>query len=205
VCPLTISLLYGNVLVEFGGFDHHSDMKARLRAKMATLDYALGAFVEQLKDDGFWDKVAIVQSSDFARTLTPNSGRGTDHAWGMNTMIMSGDLDGGKILGQYPDDVTPDGKYADGSSRGRYIPTTSNDAIWNGVLQWFGVETDDELDYCLPNRLNTINPFEGTTAFDLYTRDELFKPETASNSNSNENELIIRRRSLRHSSSSTVN
>lgn len=163
--------------VEYGGFDMHDNMKARLRTNMQGFNYALEAFVKQLKQDNLFDNVAIVQNSDFARTLTPNNNAGTDHAWGQHNMIFGGSLNGGKILGQYPSDISPDGIQADGSGRGRFIPTTSNDAVWNGVLEWFGVETDDGLDYCLPNRHNTVNPFEGTTTFDLLERDEIFKAD----------------------------
>ncbi len=41
-----------------------------------------------MKAVGLWKNVTLIQTSDFARTLTPNSGIGTDHAWGGNYMMM---------------------------------------------------------------------------------------------------------------------
>jgi hypothetical protein len=60
--------------------------------------------------------------------------------------------------------------------RYRFIPTTSNDAIWNGILQWYGLTSDADLDYCLPNRQNTINPYLGTDS-PLLTMADLFEVE----------------------------
>ena len=73
---------------------------------------------------------------------------------------------GGKILGEYPDDLTTAGPLNLG--RGRLIPTTSWDAIYNAVAQWAGVTDETDLDKVLPNR----NKFST-----LYTRDDLFTPD----------------------------
>ena len=89
-------------------------------------------------------------------------------------MLLGGAVNGGKILGKYPEDISPNSPLADGSTRGRFIPTTSNDAIWNGILPWLGVPQAD-LDYCLPNRHNTVNPFLGIDSA-LFTEDDLFAP-----------------------------
>jgi uncharacterized protein (DUF1501 family) len=92
----------------------------------------------------------VVTASDFGRTLTSN-GYGTDHAWGGNNFIVGGSVKGGQIHGEYPDDLTADGPQNIG--RGRLIPTTSLDAMWNGVSEWMGVDNDG-LEKVLPNRGN---------------------------------------------------
>ncbi len=46
------------------------------------------AFAGEMKNMGLWSNVTVIQTSDFARTLNPNSGDGTDHAWGGNYMMM---------------------------------------------------------------------------------------------------------------------
>ena len=132
------------------GWDHHDGLKYRLRAKFQMLNQALRWLVDELKHQGAWGDVAIVVASDFGRTMTPNTGGGTDHAWGGNYMIMGGSVNGGTIRGQYPSDITPTSPLNIG--RGRLMPTMSWDAIWNGVSEWMGASTDAELDYCLPNR-----------------------------------------------------
>lgn len=83
--------------------------------------------------------------------------------------MMGGAVEGGRILGKYPDDITENGDLNLG--RGRIIPTTSWDAIYHGVSQWMGAEDDSELDYCLPNRNRSV----GNGFSDLMPKDMLFK------------------------------
>lgn len=108
--------------------------------------------------------------------ITPNNNDGSDHGWSQHNMILGGKVKGGQVVGQYPDDITPSSYLDDSSERGRFIPMVSNDAIWNSVLQWFGVTNSADLDVCLPNRLNTVNPVEGTN-FPLYERSDLFEDD----------------------------
>jgi len=158
---------------ELGSWDHHNEMKDGLRKELRALNHGLRLFVEQAKSDGFWDDVAIVISSDFGRTFTPNSNDGTDHGWGGHYMVMGGDVRGGRILGEYPSDLTPSGPLVD--DRGRFLPTTSWDSIWNGILEWTGLTDDADLDYCLPNRIHTVNPVEGQGEFPLLRASSIFE------------------------------
>jgi uncharacterized protein (DUF1501 family) len=157
-----------------GGFDHHEQMKEELRPKMKALNAQLKNLVQQLKLDGLWDHVTIYITSEFARTITKNSSEGTDHAWGQHNIILGGSVKGRQILGKYPNDISPDSPLDDGSFRGRFLPTISNDAVWNAMLQWFGVAADADLDYCLPNRRNTVNPVEGEPASPLLNLQDMF-------------------------------
>lgn len=124
----------------------------------------------------------VVVTSEFARTITPNPNAGSDHAYGQNIMVMGGNVKGGQILGHYPNDITPDSPLDTGSRRGRFLPTTSNDAIWNSILQWFGVTEEAELDYCLPNRQNTVDPVAaeivGGLQSPLFNLEDMFDTET---------------------------
>ena len=100
-----------------------------------------------MKAQGIQDKVTVVQGSEFGRTITANSNRGSDHAWGGNYFIFGGDVNGGKILGKYPrgfgeSDPTNIG-------RGRILPTTSWESLWYGVAQWFGIIMQNNLDRCV--------------------------------------------------------
>lgn len=56
----------------FRGWDHHDEMKIGLREQLYALNYGLEMFVKQAKSSGFWNEVAVVITSDFGRTLTPN-------------------------------------------------------------------------------------------------------------------------------------
>lgn len=156
----------------FGGFDHHDDLKKSLRPKFRELNGALTRFRDELVAQGLWNDVAIVVTSDFARTLTPNGNQGSDHAWGGNYFMMGGKVDGGKILGRYPSDLSESGDLNIG--RGRFLPTTSWDCIWNGVCEWMGATSTAELDYCLPNRHNVVG---GTNNMftDMFHETDLFQ------------------------------
>lgn len=35
--------------------------------------------------------------------------------------------------------------------RGRLIPTTPWDGVWNSVIRWFGVEGEEDVEKVLPN------------------------------------------------------
>ena len=137
-------------MTEMGGFDTHSKVNETLYEKLPEVNDALTSFVKEMKALGEWDNVILIMASDFGRTLTPNGGDGTDHAWGGNYFMIGGGLKGGRILGEYPSDLTASGPLV--LKRGRVIPTTSWDAIINGVAQWIGVDSDSDLNAVLPNR-----------------------------------------------------
>lgn len=138
--------------VTMSGWDHHNDMKDNLSENFQDLNGALTAFETEMKAQGHWEDVTLVVTSDFGRTLTANSGEGSDHAWGGNYFAMGGAVDGGRMHGDYPSDITLSSPLNIG--RGRLIPTMSWESIFNSVLQWMDVP-DDQLDYCLPNRMET--------------------------------------------------
>ena len=83
---------------------------------------------------------------------------------------MGGAVNGGRIHGEYPSDITDDGPNSIG--RGRLLPTLSWESIYNPIAQWMGVETEKELNYCLPNRIET-----GTK---LFQKEEVFVVEVLS-------------------------
>lgn len=140
-------------------------MKSRLSRGFVDLNKTLKAFVDEMKAQGVWDRVTLVVTSDFARTLTANSNMGSDHAWGGNYFVMGGSVDGGKIHGDYPADITSAGPLNIG--RGRLIPTLSWESIMNSIVDWMGVP-DKDLDYCMPNRKKTgTKLFKATEVFNV--------------------------------------
>lgn len=151
--------------VSQGGYDTHSDMQMNLVDKFTTLNAALEAFVAEMKAQGLWESVTLVQFSEFARTLDPNTGDGSDHAWGANHFHIGGGLAGGKVRGLYPDDFVQSPTNPIALSRGRMVPTYPWDAMWQGTAEWFGIE-GAEMDIVLPMHKN----FPGKTynAAELY-------------------------------------
>jgi hypothetical protein len=106
-----------------------------------------------LENLGLADGVITYTASDFGRTLRTN-GRGSDHAWGGNQMILGGPVDGGKFFGTWPSLAI--GGPQDVGFGGRMLPTTSVDELYYGLLRWFGVTTAD-MPYILPNISNFLN------------------------------------------------
>ena len=91
--------------------------------------------------------MTVVSASEFGRTITSN-GLGTDHGWGGNHFILGGSVNGGKILGTYPDDLTAASLL--NSGRGRIIPTMPWEGVYKAVGEWFGVEPE-HMGTVLPN------------------------------------------------------
>jgi uncharacterized protein (DUF1501 family) len=151
--------------LSMGGWDHHSEMKASLSANFVRLNEALTVFYNEMQAQGKWDGVTVVFTSDFARTLTANSGAGSDHAWGGHYFVMGGAVKGGKIHGTYPSDITVTSPLNIG--RGRIIPTLSWESVLNPLVEWMGVDQESELNYCMPNRIKS--------GAQLFTQSEIFK------------------------------
>lgn len=82
--------------VNDGGYDTHSDVDVSLINNFGRVNEALKAFVDELMALDLWKNMTMVQFSEFARTLDPNTGDGTDHAWGGNHFMMGGSVNGGK-------------------------------------------------------------------------------------------------------------
>ena len=61
----------------------------------------------------------------------------SDHAWGGHYFVTGGGIDGKKIIGKYPDDLSNDSPHF--FEPGISIPSSSWDSVWNGVAQWFGI------------------------------------------------------------------
>jgi uncharacterized protein (DUF1501 family) len=53
-----------------------------LRDRLAEIDKALGAFIDDAKRLGFWSRTVIVVISEFGRTVKENGSKGTDHGRG---------------------------------------------------------------------------------------------------------------------------
>ena len=151
---VTINSTLGQMIhMNFGFWDHHASSRLNLSTWLEDLNAALGMFQEEMKEQGLWDSVTVLITSDFGRTLTPNGREGCDHGWGGNYFVFGGAVNGGQVLGQYPEDLTETSPLNVG--RGRIMPTTSWDAVYNGICEWMGVETEEEMLEILPNLPNT--------------------------------------------------
>jgi uncharacterized protein (DUF1501 family) len=147
--------------VTLGGFDTHSALNATMFKQLKTVDDALTSFADELKAQGLWSSVVVVQASEFARTITSNSD-GTDHAWAGNSFLAGGGLKGAKVLGKYIDTFAETG--AQNLGRGRILPSTSWDHIWCAIAEWLGVD-DAGISRVVPNRARFPDLFSKADLF----------------------------------------
>ncbi len=142
------------IFLSFGGWDHHGELLETQNGMLQQLSPALEAFQNALEELEIEDSVITFTASDFGRTLRSN-GRGTDHAWGGNQLVMGGPVAGGQVTGTYPNLAL--GGPDDVGRGGRVLPTTSVDELFAELLLWFGLSPDD-FAAVLPNLSNFYHP-----------------------------------------------
>ena len=138
--------------ISWGGWDHHADVIDKQADMLPVVGRCMKYFWDLLGEIGMRDEVTTFTASDFGRTLSSN-GRGSDHAWGGNQMVMGGSVTGQTIYGTYPA-LSLDPRDV---GRGRFIPSTSTDEFFAELALWMGVAPAD-LDLVLPNVANFYTP-----------------------------------------------
>jgi len=135
--------------VRFSGWDHHDDVLNEMNLMLPELDAAFAEFNSVMNELGTNNDVTTFSMSDFGRTLTSN-GDGTDHAWGGNTMVMGGSVNGQYRFGEFPSlQLNSPLDVGDGV----LIPQISTDEYFAEIAMWFGVENED-ISTIFPNLSN---------------------------------------------------
>lgn len=143
----SLKLRRQTLFIEYGGWDHHSELLTNHRNMLRVLDEVLYAFQKTLEALGLANDVVTFTCSDFGRTLRSN-GQGTDHAWAGNQIVMGGPVTGGVVRGSFPS-LAIDGPDDIGRG-GRIFPKLSADEYFCEMLRWFGVQNGD-MEWVLPN------------------------------------------------------
>jgi len=141
-------------LATLGSFDTHTNQLYRQQALFADLDPALSAFCAAMAGIGAGNSVTSFTLSDFSRTFLPNTGGGTDHAWGSHQIVVGGAVRGGQMYGKMP--TLEIGGPDDAGDEGRWIPTIAVDQYAATLSTWLGA-TQAELASVLPN-LSAFTP-----------------------------------------------
>jgi uncharacterized protein (DUF1501 family) len=146
-------------LATLGSFDTHTDQLNTQQTLLSELDAGLTAFHGAMADIGAGSSVTSFTLSDFSRNFLPNTGGGTDHAWGSHPLVIGDAVKGGSIYGTMPTLQLsgPD----DASNLGRWIPTVAVDQFAATLATWFGADAT-ALAAVLPN-LSAFPP--GTLGF----------------------------------------
>ena len=150
--------------VNYGGWDHHSNLLQNQERMLSTLDSALSEFYTVLEEMGLQDKVTLFTISDFARTLTSND-TGTDHAWGGNALVMGGAVNGSSVYGSYPKLFLENNPFVT-NGRGTVIPRVSTDEYFAELALWYGLPAGSLTDV-FPNINNfySYNPSQMPLGF----------------------------------------
>ncbi|MEM6687826.1 MAG: DUF1501 domain-containing protein, partial [Planctomycetota bacterium] len=137
--------------VSHGPWDQHGGLIGPHQETLTEISQALGAFQSGLREIGFDEKVITFTASDFGRTLAGN-GKGSDHGWGGNQLVMGGGIRGHDVYGNYPTSLAAGNPLDVG--RGRLIPTLSVDQYAAELVMWLGINNDSDLETILPNVRN---------------------------------------------------
>lgn len=123
--------------IALSGFDTHSGQLATQASLFAELNDGIVSFYDRLRALGIANRVTIFTSSEFNRTLAPNSRGGTEHAWGGHNLVLGGAVHGGDIYGRFPSLHL--GGSDDLSANGIWIPSVSSEQYFATIARWYGV------------------------------------------------------------------
>jgi uncharacterized protein (DUF1501 family) len=85
---------------DVGGWDTHVNEAPQLNRLLGEFAESLAAFYQDLGDR--MADVSVVTMSEFGRTARENGNRGTDHGHANVMFAFGGDIQGGKVLGEWP-------------------------------------------------------------------------------------------------------
>jgi hypothetical protein len=89
------------VVLEYGGWDHHTVIGNQMRQLMPAFDQAYAALITDLAQRGMLDRTLVVVSSEFGRTPKINKDAGRDHWPKVFSVVMAGGgLKKGFVFGQ---------------------------------------------------------------------------------------------------------
>jgi Protein of unknown function (DUF1501) len=83
-----------------GGYDHHNNLAAGLRARMIPLDQGYAAMIADLHASGLLQETLVLLTTEFGRTPRYNATRGRDHwARAFSIVMAGGGIKGGVVHG----------------------------------------------------------------------------------------------------------
>lgn len=139
--------------VQIGGFDvHGSEFHPQNNANWNKISEAVYDFHQAMVGINAANQVTLFSASDFGRTLNSN-GLGSDHGWGGHQFVVGGAVNGGQMVGTFPNVALGS---SDDIGRGSLLPTVSTDQLHATLAKWFGL-SDSDVATVLPN-LTSFSP-----------------------------------------------
>jgi uncharacterized protein (DUF1501 family) len=87
------------VTVDYGDWDTHINQAYRFPELVKGLSQSLAAFYNDLSQQR--QRLTVVVMSEFGRRLKSNQSNGTDHGYGGMMMALGGQVNGGRIYGEW--------------------------------------------------------------------------------------------------------
>lgn len=102
------SLIYSEIntkvyYVSLGSFDTHINQQAQQERLFKEMNEAVGAFVNDLKENHRFEDVLLFTFSEFGRRVSQNASGGTDHGTANSMFFLSGGLKDKGVLNALPD------------------------------------------------------------------------------------------------------
>ncbi len=86
--------------VDFGSWDMHNSLVGEFNTRTTEFSRALSAFWTDMA--AFRNRITLVTMTEFGRRLQENTSQGTDHGSASGMLILSGNVNGGKLYGTWP-------------------------------------------------------------------------------------------------------
>ncbi|MCB2109090.1 MAG: DUF1501 domain-containing protein [Rhodobacteraceae bacterium] len=86
--------------VDMGGWDHHDNLINEYNTRATDLSQSLSAFWADIAS--MQDRVTVMTMTEFGRRFKENGSAGLDHGSGSVMLVLGGNVNGGKIYGDWP-------------------------------------------------------------------------------------------------------
>jgi uncharacterized protein (DUF1501 family) len=86
--------------VDFGGWDMHNSLLGEFANRTTEFSRALAAFWKDMAE--YQHRITLVTMTEFGRRLQENASQGTDHGSASGMLVLGGNVNGGKLYGNWP-------------------------------------------------------------------------------------------------------
>jgi len=134
-------------MFESNGWDTHSGQNGRLTRQLKHLDEFVAGLKNALGE--VWKNTTVLVCTEFGRTVAVNGTQGTDHGTASAAMLLGGNLNGGRVLADWP------GLKTSALFEGRdLMPTMALDALIVSILsETYNLAPDKLSGVLFPNRV----------------------------------------------------
>jgi len=86
--------------VDYGGWDMHNGLLNEFTQRTTEFSRAIAAFWRDMAE--YQGRITLITMTEFGRRLQENASQGTDHGSASGMLILGGNVNGGKLYGNWP-------------------------------------------------------------------------------------------------------